>query len=510
MLRYLLLILCLSATFTVNAQEPTEEQVSPCGTPNGISPWLKAYKANQTPIFSERSEDTLWVALQVHLVGRDNGVGRYPYDKAFEAFCRLNLDFAPAKIQFYLKDSFNLINNTEWYSHTTIPQGINMMLSNNVDGALNTYFVSDPAGNCGYNLPYAGVAIKHTCAGAAAHTWAHEVGHALALPHPFIGWEGKTYNYATPTPTLVTYDYTYFHDSLETQVPAPLDTALVELVNGSNCAIAADLICDTKPDYLSYRWNCNTQQMSSVKQKDPLGVDFYSDGSLFMSYADDACQTRFSPEEIQIMRANLMTEKAEWVAPSVLESPTVGVATAIEPILDQPVPFTGTILKWSSVPNATYYVVQASRFASYVLKELDILTTDTSALTGPLVLNKTYFWRVKAYNSWHSCVDFNENATFLTVPTTSVYTPDWEGWRCYPSLMEAGQPLQLEIPESWRGQTAIARIFDTSGRLVWEEYLTMHSPIMRLELHNEAWQTGLYHFVLTSKRGVKRQPVFIH
>jgi hypothetical protein len=509
MLRYLLLILCISLTYAAFSQEPGGEQVSPCGTPNGISPWLKAYKSNQVPVFSARSEDTLWVAVKVHLLARDNGAGRYPYEKVFESICRLNSDFGPSKIQFYLKDSFNLINNTGWYTHSTIPQGIDMMLSNNVDGALNAYFVNDPAGNCGYNLPYAGVAIKHSCAGPNAHTWAHEAGHALALPHPFIGWEGKTYNYNVPTPTMLTYDYTYFHDSLETQIPAPLDTALVEYVNGSNCVIAADLICDTKPDYLSYRWNCNTQQTSTVKQKDPLGVDFFSDGSLFMSYADDACQNRFSPEEIQVMRANLMTEKADWVAPVMLESPVVSTATAIEPVLDQPVPFSGTTLKWASVPNATYYVVQASRFSSYVLKEVDVLTTDTSWFTGPLVLNKTYYWRVKAYNSRHACVDFNESATFLTAPTTSVYTPDWEGWRCYPSLMAAGQPLQMEIPDSWLGQNTLARIVDAAGKLVWEDYLSLHSKKMWLKLPSEAWQPGMYHFVLTGNRGVKKQTVFI-
>ena len=124
-------------------------------------------------------------------------------------------------------------------------------------------------------------------------------------------------------------------------------------------------------------------------------------------------------------------------------------------------------------------------------------------------MNKKYYWRVRPFNLRDGCTSFNESATFLTVPLTATYSPDWEGWRCYPSLMAAGNPLQMEIPEHWRGEAALGRIFDVSGRLVWEEYLTMHSPKMTVELPNEAWQSGLYYFVLISDRGVKRQTIFL-
>lgn len=509
MLRILLVLLCLSSTFNAFSQEPDKASLAPCGSPAGISPWLKTYAKERFSVATERSEDTLWVALQVHLVAKDNGLGRLAYDKLVDALCRLNMDYGPAKIQFYLKNPVHLINNTAWHMHSAIPTGITMMLSNNVEGALNTYFVADPAGNCGYNLPYGGVAMGHGCSSAGDHTWAHEIGHALSLPHPFIGWEGKTYNYNIPTPELLTYDYTYFHDTLDTQIPAPLDTALVELTDGSNCYDAADLFCDSKPDYLSYRWNCNSQNMSSLQLKDPNGVNFFVDGSLFMSYADDACQSRFSDEEIAAMRANLMTEKASWVAPVMLQQPVTELPVALEPIQGQPAPVTGAKLVWASVPNATYYLVQASRLANFAIREVDILTTDTSAVAGTLALNKTYFWRLKAFNAWHQCVSYTEPSTFLTVPLTAAYEPDWEGWRCYPSLMAAGQSLQMEIPEKWRGETAQLRIFDLAGRLLSEQVLTLNSPKMKVELPSENWQSGMYHLMLTTDRGTKQQPLFI-
>jgi hypothetical protein len=509
MLRNLLLIICLSSSFVANAQDPAKASLFPCGAPLGISPWLKSYVAGAASGFEERSEDTLWVALQVHLLAKDNGSGRFPYDRVLDAFCRLNADFAPSKIQFYLKNPFNVINSSQWHVHTTIPQGIDMMLTNNIDSAFNSYFVSNPAGNCGYNLPYAGVALGHGCSAATDHTWAHEAGHALALPHPFIGWEGKTYSFNIPTPELLTYDYTYFHDSLETQVPAPLDTALVEFVDGSNCSEAADLICDTKPDYLSNRWNCNSQNLSTVKQKDPQGDEFYSDGSLFMSYADDACQSRFSPEETAVMRANLLSEKIAWVAPAPQWQAVDGLASPIEPVQDQEAPEIGAKLVWTAVPNATYYLVQASRFSNFSVREVDVITSDTSVIAGQLLLNRKYYWRVKAFNLWHACTNFNASATFTTAPLTSTYYPDWDGWRCYPSLMHRGQVLHLEIPEKWRSEEALARVFDVSGRLVWEQYMPLHSAKKQLALPTENWASGIYYFVLTSNQGTKRQPLFL-
>lgn len=498
--------LFILAATPVIAQEPLKEALAPCGT-RGVSDWLREYRMR--PPVLDRSEDTLWVALKPHLLAKDNSTGRIATEKFLNSFCQLNEDFAASNIQFYIKDDWSLLNETDWYAHTTILQGIEMMLTNNVPDALNSYFVANPAGNCGYNLPYAGVAIGHNCSGANDHTWSHEVGHALSLPHPFIGWEGKTYNFSTPTPTFVTYDYTHFHDTLETQVPAPLDTALVEFVNGSNCAQAADLICDTKPDYLSYRWDCDAQNMSPNQQKDPTGATFYSDGSLFMSYAMDHCQNRFSPEEIAVMRATLLTEKASWLTPAMLEKPIDEQPVAIEPVQDQLVPNVGAFFRWNAAPNATHYLVQASRFASFSFKQLDVVTTDTFLTAGLLSANLKYYWRIQPFNDWHACAPFSESETFMTAPISAASEPDADGWRCYPSLLSNGTPLTLEIPDAWRGEDAKFSVFDAAGRLVWQSYMGLHAPRMVLEMPSDNWAAGVYRFIMTSERGVKRASLVV-
>ncbi len=499
MLRIFTSLLFTLAATPIFAQEPSKESLAPCGT-LGVSDWLREYRSR--PPVADRSEDTLWVALQPHLIAKDNGTGRFSAENFLNAFCRLNQDFAASNIQFYVKNNWNLINETDWYVHATIPQGIEMMLTNNVPDALNAYFVSDPAGNCGYNLPYGGVAMAHSCSGPNDHTWSHEVGHALSLPHPFIGWEGKTYNFNVPTPTWLTYDYTHFHDTLDTP-PTPLDTALVELVNGTNCAQAADLICDSKPDYLSYRWECDAQNLSPGKLKDPMGAEFYSDGSLFMSYALDHCQSRFTPDEIAVMRATLHTEKANWVTPAMLQQPIDEEPIALEPIQDEIAPVTGALFHWKPVPNATHYLVQASRFTGFGFKQLDVVTTDTFLTAGALSPNIKYYWRIRPFNNRYACAPFSPLATFKTAPLSAASEPDADGWRCYPSLLFEGGPLTLEIPEAWRGEDAKCSVFDAAGRLVWQSNINLSATRMKLEVPSANWAAGVYRFILTSGKGVK-------
>lgn len=509
-MRLFTLFALLLCQFTARAQEPAKYELAPCGTPPGITPWLRTYSGRPQDFTFERSGDTLYAAIQVHLVAKDNGSGRISPDKLLDAFCRLNSDFAPARVRFYFKNDWNLIDSTGWHQHQTIPQGIDMMLANNVSGALNSYFASNVAGNCGYNLPYAGVAVAHGCAGPNDHTWTHEVGHALSLPHPFIGWEGKAYGSINPTPDTLTYDYTHFHDSLETVVPAPLDTALVEYLNGSNCAIAADLICDTKADYLSYRWDCDAQNNSLVQQKDPSGAAFYSDGTLYMSYSFDNCQNRFSDEQVAILRANLLSEKAEWLTTASPAADITELPTLLYPIGGQLAPQNGAVLQWTAVPHATRYVVQVSRFSSFLVKEVDQVVTGTSYTTEDLLNNLTYYWRVRPFNDWYACTELTAAASFKTADIVSAPEPDAGGWRCYPTLLSPGQPLTVEMPPARLNHFVRCSVYDAAGRAVWQTETIPGTAIWQIQLPSADWAPGMYRVVLSDEKTVKKFPVLLY
>jgi len=500
------LLLFLLASFALQAQDEFDKNsLKPCGTVSHIDPWLKKYLASPTDF--PDSNDTLWVGIQIHLLAKDDGTGRFGTDRMLDALYRLNVDFGPSGIRFYWKNDWNLINNTHWFLHDSLVHGISMMFTNNVPDLLNAYFVSQAAGTCGYNLPYAGVAMTHMCSGPNDHTWTHEIGHALSIQHPFIGWENKTYNPNDPTPDTLTYDYTHFHSTPDTIVPAPLDTALVEYVDGSNCGIASDRICDSGPDYLSSRWNCDNQGLSTVVQKDPSGATFRSDGTLFMSYAADNCQNRFTPEQIQIMRAKLQTVKANWLAPVAPAPIVTGQTQLISPINFAHATAASALLTWSAVPGATHYLVQVSKVSSYGINDFEAVVTDTFVLTGQLTPNWNYYWRVRPFNR-ASVVPPSPSGRFIA-KTVNVQSASEAGWRVYPSLLATGQPVLLEIPENWIGQSADFRVFDTGGRLMWQRELPLENQRQVLRMPTENWPVGVYNILCSGKAGVFRQTVVL-
>lgn len=506
-----LILFCITFPIILLAQhpnEPSKYDLAPCGTAPELDRWLLDYLEHGAAL-PDNADDTLYVGMQLHLLANDNGSGRFSPERMLNAICRLNSDFGPAAIQFYCKYDWNLLNNSAWFQHDSVVQGIQMMLTNNVPDVLNAYFVSRAAGNCGYNLPYAGVAMAHACSGPEDHTWTHEVGHALKLPHPFIGWEGKVYNPANPTPDTLTYDYTHFHDTLDTTIPARLDTALVEYVDGSNCGIAADKICDSKPDYLSYRWNCNAQGASTVVQKDPGGATFVSDGTLYMSYADDQCQNRFTEQQIEIMRAHLLTKKLSWVSFEA-QHPTVnGTPTLISPVGNQAAPSTGALLQWSAVPGATHYVVQVSRVSSFGIKEAELMVADTFAVLGDLQKNISFFWRVRPFNYSYTCTAFSTAQQFKAVEVSSLKPAPIEGWRCYPTLQAAGRPFTVEVPEGWVNQNGQFSVYDATGRLCWQAPILFNGKVNDFVFPSETWSSGVYFITCSGPTGVARQTIVV-
>ena len=203
------------------------------------------------------------------------------------------------------------------------------------------------------------------------------------------------------------------------------------------------------------------------------------------------------------MRATLQTEKANWLTPVRLQQPIVQQPVAIEPVQDETVPTVGALLRWAPAPNATRYLVQASRFANFSFKQVDVVTTDTFVIAGQLSPNLKYFWRIQAFNDWHTCASFTALSTFKTGPLVDTNEPDEEGWRCYPSLLSAGAPITLEIPEKWRGQDAQCIVVDATGRQIWQAQLNELNARMKLQVPSAQWPVGIYRLMLRSNLGAK-------
>jgi|APTNR8051073442_1049403.scaffolds.fasta_scaffold00654_22 hypothetical protein len=520
-LTFQLLFMALSALPLSLSAQTGNTAPKPCGTVSGRSPWLKKFQS-QPELYEKNLDTILYVPLTIHLLATDEGVGFLPINNLLTALCTLNEDFEQANIQFFIEGEINYIANSGWDSHDSVPQGAQMMFANNVPNTLNCYFLTDPAGNAGYNLPYAGIALGKPYLGVGNHTWAHEVGHAFSLPHPFLGWEGGVshddsvpHNFNDPAPPYVTYNYTYYKDTLILDTVI-IDTALVELVDGSNCLLAADGFCDTSPDYLAGSWFCNAQLESTIVQTDPDSVQFRSDATLIMSYANDNCASRFTPQQIAAMRANLQDEK-----PNLLYDQTVlPVVSAVPATLTLPapaetVPFNNVYLEWTPVEAATGYVIQINRlpnFPALLTVEYTVMGSNNT-LIFDLENNKTYYWRVRAFSTDHFCTGFSASTSFKTAEISAAENIANAGFlKLYPNPLSGNEVLHLQLAEGDLPNLDEVQLFDLSGKQLWRIAISeMPFTDNAYGINLPAFLTsGLYLLKVRGDQGLWVEKVVIH
>ncbi len=463
-----------------------------CGTPSQKSLWLSKFQQNPANFSQPEADTTFYIPMTVHLLSANSGQNYYDFNKLVASFCQLNEDYAQANIQFYLKGPIHYIANSEYNQHDDVIKGAEMMFANDVPNTLNTYFVSDPAGNCGYNLPYASIAMSKSCAGKGNHTWAHEIGHAFTLPHPFLGWEGDMYNEGDVAPTTVTYDYTFFKDTLilDTLI---IDTAFVELVDGSNCSIAADGFCDTAPDYLSYRWLCDESNNSPFMATDPTGQKFEVDGSLYMSYSADACQSRFSDDQITAMRAYILDKHPEYLADNQTPLPALSAepVTLLSPINETLSDPNYSKLIWTSAGSSAKYRVIATRATDFSELALDTIISDTSIVISNLFDQFNYYWRVQPFNDYSFCTPISATGKFKAdAATVSIYNKKDTQWHLFPTYSQRASTLQLTGNQPLTRDIDI-RITDMTGRVLQQQKLPKGNTHYTITL-SEKIKKGIY------------------
>ena len=201
---------------------------------------------------SRSGANVVYVPVQFHIVRRDNGTGGEAIRDIFDNLCRLNNDYAPIGVEFYLAGPVRFINQDLLYTNDFSSQMANYFMSlYRINGAVNV-FVGDrivsgiSGGNIlGYYTP--GIDVIYAIRGsinANATTLTHEMGHFLGLPHTFSGWENSFYgnvmtntNGRTPTATLA--------GRLIENIARPNDGSGFD-----NCQLAGDAFCDTDPNYL--------------------------------------------------------------------------------------------------------------------------------------------------------------------------------------------------------------------------------------------------------------------
>ena len=483
-----ILLLSFSIVFFQSFFAQNSEPLA-CGTDPESHDWFLKFQENRD-YYRTITEDTLYVPMTVHLVGSDEGAGFYSFKALLQDFCILNDDFSKSGIVFYL-DSVNYVKSSILNDHEDFSDEANDVIrENHVPNTLNAFITDEAAGNCGYYWGvFDAVVLAENCIGPTNHTWAHEMGHYLSLPHTFWGWEGTSYKIDDPK-----YDE---------------NSRGVEYVDGSNCEDSGDRFCDTPADYYSFRWPCGPDSMSQKILVDPQNDTFRVDGKYFMSYSYDECTDRFSEDEMAAMRANLVFERPDLnYLESGLEA-TDTVITGLIPTEGDTILYTDAAFSWSPVKNATHYEIAISIFPSVANPMIRETVTDTFFHVDALPINFKVYWRIFPYSIFSGCNTNYKISSFQTIEPLAVnpISTIENTIKVYPSLLKSGEMVNIKTGE-------------VSGEIIWNWLDQTGLPLTKGEIQANQnrvnnrilvpdFAPGMYFLTLSYKGGLISKKMII-
>ena len=429
------------------------------------SEWLVRYQAGEFPR-GQKSNTTRYVPLNIVFTGNDDGGDRQSPRDFLESMQLLNQDFRAQNIQFYISGRIQYVDNSDYNSHNS-RGGAELRANHRRSGHINTYFVADPAGACGYYSPnFEGVVNNQSCIGGIDRTWAHEMGHFLSLPHTFYGWESVE-----------------SIDSIKLDEPAPATVRFrgtnvpVERVDGSNCEQAADGFCDTTPDYLMQRWGCNGTREYPDSLLDPDSTRFAVPAFNVMSYAFDRCVNGFTNDQQAAMFANLNSRR-NLIRPNVIDTFAADVADfEIEAPLNRTrLPFGNPVtFTWKSVPNADFYAIEINQNSNFTgaVAFTTVVYDTTLILDNILQENRLYYWRVRPVNNFVVNGAFSDvfafrNGRGQAPPSATIDAAFNAALTVAPNPVAGGMDLRVDAQDLASNGTLEYALIDATGREVYQ------------------------------------------
>jgi PKD repeat protein len=264
-----------------------------CGTP---SPTIYSRVCNnsdqEVKAKSIQSENPINIGLAINVFRTSDGEENVPLSEIKTELDFLNEAYANTNMNFFILGEVNFIDADRLYyfdlkDHSNDNEEIDNLFA--INGAVNIYYLGPvtegsnfPIGWCGLSyFPEEGfdkVLLSGSC--ASGPLLAHEMGHLFSLLHT----QEKSFG--------------------------------AELVNGSNCDVAGDLLCDTPadPGITSAQTAITCHYQGGAV--DAAGDQYQPDVSNLMSYAADECRTSFSPEQINLIVTTYHEYKTHLISDS--------------------------------------------------------------------------------------------------------------------------------------------------------------------------------------------------
>ncbi len=425
------------------------------------------------------------IPLTLHNMRNTNGTGGVDPLTTLEVFCDVIDFYAQHDINLYINE-MKTWDNDNWTTDNALGT---IKLITAEDNTVNIYNFKDLPGLCGYFTPqYDVLALTGNSQCYTKETIIHEIGHYFGLPHTFFGFEGTG-------------------DNCGVYVTSG------ERVDGSNCATAADRICDTPPDNSADRIPCPGGNGCQMFDRD--SVAFFPDVTNIMSYFFDACVNQFTEGQRAVMHNKIDEDRQDLLfltPPSNLNPVTEQVE--LNSPLDTEKPYDQVTFTWDPVPNATLYYFEINRLSSFSTSfrvESKILE-ETQYTSFELNPSTTYHWRVIPFNKGNPCSADGTLAAGSFSTTDEVVSvqgvESLENFEVLPNPVNNSEAVTVSLlsKKAMDGQLSL---FNVSGQRIHSEAIQVAASNNTFNLDVKGLAAGLYVVHLEFAEGAIQQKLII-
>jgi len=546
-----LLILLFSSIGYINAQEQSRGY---CGTT--VEDQLNGFNAEANRAMwqglTPRNTDYN-VPLKMHLVAKTDGTGRIEKHKVLNALCGLqdvygtltssrtpasNFATPQGNIYFWLKEVWG--ENINFDNYYIAPDASTMqqcMSSNNKMNQCNVYINENAyVGTGGGDVlgVYIGardaLIFQKSEVTYGSGTFGHEIGHYFTLPHPFVGMEGYINSNSVNSNFAACPDGKMNASISHEYVPRSTSWGAGNIpTTHINCSTAADKFCDTPASWgEGYGFGAGCANNTSC-HKDRWGYAQEFDESNIMDYyigANCASAYHFSAQQVNQMLADCystvtstsgaVTSTRLYGTRRTMTSQTGRNTNLVStnPLINTPVAGVGNgtnfTMSWDAVPNADYYIVQISKYATFSVIEIDkMFTSATTSMPVTLsTANRNYYARVYAFS----------NSQFCNVPVTTVLFTSYalglneidyvNSINVAPNPIASGLNLNLNV-ESEKSFEGEVFVLNASGQQVLQQKLNFEQGENVRSIETANLSSGLYIMNLRSNDGKVKSTKFV-
>lgn len=464
----------------------------------------KSSKANKSNL------ETVYIPVKFHLVAESDGKGRIDFNAVFDELCTLNSQFESLGMVFYIKDGFNTFNHTPTYESPRKPGAVTKMLQErNREGleAINIFITQNAdltSPDFGTTLGFYDnssdyVVVRKNQIGNSGSTLAHELGHLFSLNHPHYGWEDQPWDVEVHGRTVTTSAVRSSQSG---------GSIRVELVDGSNCDDAGDMICDTPPDYnFGFAWDRSCPRFNTVV------LDRNSDTIVpmqnnYMSYFIGCDPYGFTQEQVDVVIADYNSNNRSNIRSEYI--PTVGVIEE-EIVLESPANghvtefYNGIALDWSSVANADNYYLNITGPNT----DIRIVSKETIHYLTELAPNTVYTWSVTPFNETGGCGTKKSAILRTNELQTSTIDPAINGSiNINPNPAYTSDVLNIHI-DSEEDISAKYLVTSLNGQTIVNEKMSIRQGTNSVQLNLSDVASGVYLFSIVTDKGVTTKKIIL-